>query len=74
MTRDDALAGGEEYELAFTMPSAVDVVAAFATRPFAVPVMAIGTVERATDDAADGVVVSGVDRVDLPSGHDHFSR
>jgi thiamine-monophosphate kinase len=65
---EDALAGGEEYELAVTGP-ALDV-AAF-ERAFGVPLTAIGSV-RAGPPAVTGARSGTV--VDLPEGHDHFSR
>lgn len=69
----DAMASGEEYELALTAPDALDA-AAFVRR-FGVPLTRIGRVDHAVD-GAPGVVLIGEDgatRVDLPGGHDHFS-
>ena len=63
-TLDDALAGGEEYELLVAAPASLDV-AAFAAR-FGVPLTRVGYVAPA---GAPGVTA----RVDLPGGHDHFS-
>ena len=75
-----ALASGEEYELALTLAAdeegARATCSAFAAT-FGVALTPIGRVERA---AVPGVVVvrcGGADadaRVDLPSGHDHFTR
>lgn len=81
----DALGGGEEYELALTLPGdAVDggVLDAFVAR-FALSLRVVGRVvgmeegARAGQAAAPGVVldertIDGA-RVDLPSGHDHFT-
>lgn len=64
-TLDDALAGGEEYELAMTAPPSLDVDAFAAT--FGIPLTAIGEV---LDGGAPGVE----SRVDLPGGYDHLSR
>jgi thiamine-monophosphate kinase len=61
---EDALAGGEEYELLLAAPPTLDV-AAFA-RAFGVPLTRVGGVV----EGAPGVEA----RVDLPHGHDHFSR
>lgn len=66
----DAAGGGEEYELLVAMRDDADV--ATFVRTFGVPLTLIG-VARASDGgrvvARDGEV-----RVDLPMGHDHFSR
>ncbi|MBI3792840.1 MAG: thiamine-phosphate kinase [Gemmatimonadetes bacterium] len=66
-TVDDALAGGEEYELAITS-GALDTAAFEAAT--GVRLTAVGTVT-----AGPGVVRGSRDgrRVDLPGGHDHFS-
>ncbi len=70
----DALASGEEYELAFAAPSSLD--AAEFEGAFGVPLTRIGTVEDAAG-AAPRVELVGDDargaRVELPGGHDHFS-
>jgi thiamine-monophosphate kinase len=83
-TLADALGGGEEYELALTLPGrATDpgVLDAFMAR-FALSLTIVGRVlavdgGRAAHAGASGVVLdAGADageRVDLPSGHDHFS-
>lgn len=66
-TLEDALAGGEEYELAFTSGPLDAHAFAVAT---GVPLTAIGSV------VAGPPLVRGVrggERVDLPGGHDHFS-
>jgi thiamine-monophosphate kinase len=73
----DALASGEEYELALTAPAALDV-GAFAAA-FGVPLTRIGTVVAAAGRGAPRVELVGAgagdegSRVDLPGGHDHFS-
>lgn len=69
----DAAASGEEYELVVTAPAALDEHA-FA-REFAAPLTRIGSIgrrERETDAAV--LLRSGGRFVDLPAGHDHFSR
>ncbi len=66
---EDALAGGEEYELLVPMPAdaALDVEA-FRAR-FGIALTRIGHVA-----AGHGVSLEGNDdRVDRPSGHDHLS-
>ena len=71
---EDALASGEEYELALTASPALDVLSFAST--FGVPLTRIGTVEASRGEAGS-VEVRGVEsaaRVDLPPGHDHFSR
>ena len=71
-TLEDALVGGEEYELACTAPDGLDV-AAFASR-FDAPLTRIGAVvasERA--DVTLAAAADGATRVELPAGHDHFS-
>ncbi|MDF1504850.1 thiamine-phosphate kinase [Roseisolibacter sp. H3M3-2] len=72
-SRDDALAGGEEYELALTAPPGLDAHE-FAAR-FGVALTAIGRVE-----ATDGAGVAAVEvvdpagrRVEFAPGHDHLS-
>ena len=72
----DALASGEEYELACCAPPGAVDAAAF-ERELGTPLTRVGTVEAPgassgdvvldDDEASDGV------RVDLPQGHDHFS-
>ncbi|MBK8248940.1 MAG: thiamine-phosphate kinase [Gemmatimonadetes bacterium] len=66
----EAVSSGEEYELLVAMRGEVDVNA-FA-RAFGVPLTRLGVVRAAP---SGGVVAldDGV-RVDLPGGHDHFSR
>lgn len=69
----DALAGGEEYELALTAPAALDVDA-FTAR-FGLPLARVGWVREVEPGASGSVEI--VDehgaRVEIPSGHDHFS-
>jgi thiamine-monophosphate kinase len=70
---EDALVGGEEYELALAAPDALDA-AAFAAL-FGVPLTRVGRVEAGGRGAA-GVEVAGLDparRVEVPPGHDHFT-
>ena len=67
-TLEDALAGGEEYELAVT--SAGLDTSAF-ERIHGLPLTAIGVV-RAGPSVVRGK--QGDARVDLPGGHDHFSH
>ena len=64
---EDALAGGEEYELVVTGPP---IDTALFERTFGVPLTAIGAV-RAGGPAVSGARSGTV--VDLPGGHDHFS-
>jgi thiamine monophosphate kinase len=64
----DAMASGEEYELLVAAPPSLDL-AAFAER-FALPLTCIGHVEALATGEPPGVAA----RVDLPGGHDHFSR
>jgi thiamine-monophosphate kinase len=70
----DALASGEEYELACAAPGDLDVAAC--GRETGVALTRVGIVESARPDAPPGVVLreaSGA-RVDPPGGHDHFTR
>lgn len=72
-TVEDALGGGEEYELALAAPAALDA-AAFAAR-FGVPLTRVGEVHDGAGGAGR-VEVTGLDparRVELPAGHDHFT-
>lgn len=65
----DAMSSGEEYELLVSSPRALDQNA-FMER-FGIPLTRIG---RVTSGASPGVVLThDGGRVDLPSGHDHFS-
>lgn len=63
-------ASGEEYELLVACRTHVDADAF--VRRFGVPLTRIGTVRAS--DAPNVVAMSGERRVDLPAGHDHFSR
>jgi thiamine-monophosphate kinase len=67
VTPDDALAGGEEYELAVTS-GALDTAAFEAA--IGVPLTAIGEVRAGPPEVR---AKQGRKRVDLPGGHDHFS-
>ena len=68
-TGDDALAGGEEYELLVTSPGALDC-AAFEQK-FGLPLTGIG--EVASADKPDVVVEDHGRRVAAPAGYDHFT-
>jgi thiamine-monophosphate kinase len=72
-TPADALAGGEEYELALAAPDALDL-AAFRAR-FGLALTRIGRVEAVAPGEPATVEIRGADgeRVEIPSGHDHFS-
>jgi len=72
-TVDDALAGGEEYELLVVASSALPE-AEFAER-FSLPLTPIGRVGPA-DSGKGGAVrfTKAGKRVAVPSGYDHFSR
>ena len=65
-TRDDALAGGEEYELVIAAPSLA--IAEFAAD--GIPLTAIG---RVVAGAAEVIGLENGSRVALPEGYDHFS-
>ena len=65
---EDAVQSGEEYELLLTAPPAVDV-AAFAAA-FGIPLTEVGRIEAGAPVAE---AVRGGARVDLATGHDHFS-
>ncbi len=67
VTLDDALAGGEEYELAVTS-GPLDTAAFEAA--MGLPLTAIGEV---TTGFGEVRAKEGRHRVDLPRGHDHFS-
>lgn len=74
----DALAGGEEYELACAAPATLDVEACAGEA--GVPLTRVGHVEAVPAGEVPGVVVrggagaAGPAVVDLPPGHDHFTR
>ncbi|MGI8619751.1 MAG: thiamine-phosphate kinase [Gemmatimonadaceae bacterium] len=68
MRSDDALAGGEEYELLVTCPGPLDT-AAF-RREFGLDLTEIGEVRGGE---ADVVLTAGGRRVALPAGYDHFT-
>ena len=67
----DAVSSGEEYELAVTASAPIDVAAFEAC--FSFPLTEIGRVEPPEGTAEVVLAENGV-RVDLPRGHDHFSR
>jgi thiamine-monophosphate kinase len=66
----DALASGEEYELALTAPPGAEVRGL--ERALGVALTCVGHVEDAAVGGV-GVALAGGARVDLPGGHDHFS-
>jgi thiamine-monophosphate kinase len=70
----DALASGEEYELACAAPDHLDVDAC--RRDTGVSLTRVGHVEAADPQAGPSVELRGATgaRVDPPSGHDHFTR
>lgn len=74
----DALASGEEYELACAAPAGLDTAAC--ERETGVALTRIGHVEVAADHGGARVALcgstlsTGAPRVDLPPGHDHFTR
>jgi len=68
----DAMRSGEEYELALTASAPIDEHG-FA-REFGVPLTRIGTVVAPLDDTPRVRLRSHGRFVDLPAGHDHFSR
>jgi len=76
-TVTDALASGEEYELACAAPPGIDLTAC--TRDTGVALTCIGHVEPVTEQHPTGVSLwtragrEGEARVDLPPGHDHFT-
>jgi thiamine-monophosphate kinase len=69
---DDALASGEEYELALCAPPGAVDATEFG-REFPWFLTRIGTVEAAVPGGEVAVVDDTGARVDLPTGHDHFS-
>ncbi|HEY0970279.1 MAG TPA: AIR synthase-related protein, partial [Gemmatimonadales bacterium] len=64
---DYALGGGEEYELIVTVGGDGTIDATEFEREFGVPITRAGRVLSRGEPAV-------VSRVDLPGGHDHFSR
>ena len=68
----EAARSGEEYELIVTSPVPLDEHA-FA-RQFALPLTRVGTVVARTDDVPAARFRAHDVFVDLPAGHDHFSR
>jgi thiamine-monophosphate kinase len=71
VTPREAVASGEEYELVVTAGAPLDGQAF--EDAFAVPLTAIGRVERVTDAGASVTAAEGGAFVDLPRGHDHLS-
>lgn len=72
VSTDDAVASGEEYELAITGPAALD--AAGFTRAFGIPLTCVGTVEAAGARGAGVAAERGGVQVELRPGFDHFAR
>jgi len=68
----EAAVSGEEYELAVTANRAIDEHA-FA-REFGVPLTRVGVITAAGAGGAEVLLRSHGKFVDLPAGHDHFSR
>jgi thiamine-monophosphate kinase len=70
----DALAGGEEYELACAAPADLDV--AGCARATGVALTCVGRVAAARGGRPAGVELRGAGGalVDLPPGHDHLTR
>ncbi len=71
-TVEDALRGGEEYELVCAAPPDLDCEA-FA-RAFRVVLTRVGHVRIAEGDGGRVVLADGNARVDLSGGYDHFTR
>jgi thiamine monophosphate kinase len=76
-TPADALASGEEYELACAAPADLDVEAC--RRATGVELTRVGRAEAPSTGRGPGVAVHATPDapgalVDLPSGHDHLSR
>jgi thiamine-monophosphate kinase len=71
VSADDALRSGEEYELLVAAPRLDEH--AFA-RAFEFPLTRVGSVEPVVDGVPGARVRSHGAFVDLPPGHDHFSR
>jgi thiamine-monophosphate kinase len=72
VTPGDAAISGEEYELVVVAPNPIDEHA-FA-REFGVPLTRIGTMHAAGESGPTVRMRSHGEFVDLPAGHDHFSR
>jgi thiamine-monophosphate kinase len=68
VTIDEAVSGGEEYELIVTFASDAPIDPALFEQRFGLPLTHIGS---ACDGA--GVALTGMTRVDHSRGHDHFS-
>lgn len=68
-TTEDAVAGGEEYELLVTCAEPLDV-AAF-ERELGIPLTEIGKVVAGMSEV---ILTDGGQRVAAPAGYDHFSR
>jgi thiamine-monophosphate kinase len=65
---DEAVSGGEEYELIVAFPEATGVDVVTFEQRFGVPLTRIGVACDGT-----GIAIKGASRVDQPRGHDHFS-
>ncbi len=70
-TLQDAIRGGEEYELILTSPQALD--ANDFARTFALPLSEIGRARVSEEPSVIAVRSGGAERVDLSVGYDHFS-
>ena len=70
-TWEDAVRGGEEYELVVALPEDVDV--ADFERRFAVPLTRVARAHAAGGEQSGVIAHLHGERVDLPTGHDHFS-
>jgi thiamine-monophosphate kinase len=68
----EAVRSGEEYELVVAAPVAIDQHA-FA-REFGVPLTRLGSMSEPTGPQPTVRLLSHGSFVDLPPGHDHFSR
>ena len=71
VSRADAAASGEEYELLVAAPPELDA-RAFAHR-FALPLTRVGVVREAMGTPVVAATDGGA-RVELPRGYDHFLR
>ncbi|HEY0776834.1 MAG TPA: thiamine-phosphate kinase, partial [Gemmatirosa sp.] len=71
-TVDEALRGGEEYELICAAPPTLEARAFTAT--FGLELTRIGAVVAASPGGPRVVIADGGGRVDLPGGYDHFTR
>ena len=68
VTLDEAVSGGEEYELLVAAPPSAGVDPTLFEQRFGLPLTLVGTAHEGS-----GISASGAARVDHPRGHDHFS-